>query len=89
MMEQIITDYNEAVFDTDREAALRVVRKAEASGIAPEDIVLQVMLPAMDRMIKSISENHDANLAHHFITAQIASAATAELVGRFKSAPQG
>jgi methanogenic corrinoid protein MtbC1 len=87
-MEQIITEYNEAVFDTDREQALRVVRKAEASGISPEDIVLRVVLPAMDLMVKSISENYDANLAQHFMTAQIANAVTTEMIGRFKTAPE-
>jgi methanogenic corrinoid protein MtbC1 len=42
----------------------------------------------MDLMIKSISENYDANLAQHFITAQIADSVTAEMIAKFKMAPE-
>jgi methanogenic corrinoid protein MtbC1 len=87
-MEAIIAAYNEAIFDTDRDRALQVVHEAEASGITPEDIVFKVVLPAMDLMVKSISENFDANLAQHFLTAQIADIVTAEMVAKFKKAPQ-
>ena len=36
-IEKIITAYNEAIFDTDREQALAVVREAVADGVRPED----------------------------------------------------
>ena len=63
MLEQVITAYNEAVFDTDREKALEVIHDAVASGITPEDIVFKVVIPAMELMIKSISEDFDANFS--------------------------
>lgn len=87
MLAQVVAAYNEAVFDTDRDRALQVVHGALASGISPEDIVFKVVLPAMDLMIKAISESYEANLAQHFMTAQIADAVTAEMVARFQQAP--
>ena len=87
MLEQIITAYNEAIFDTDRDRAISVIRDAESRGVSPEDIVFKIVFPAMDLMVKSISENYDANLAQHFLTAQIADVITNEMVAKFKSAP--
>jgi len=88
MLDKIIKEYNEAIYDTDRDRALQVVHNAEAKGISPEDIVFQVVLPALDLMVKSISENMDANLAQHFMTAQIADTVTAEMIAKFKKAPE-
>jgi hypothetical protein len=66
VLKQVIAEYVEAIFDTDRDRALKVVHDAEMRGISSEDIVFRVVLPAMDLMVKSISENQDANLAQHF-----------------------
>jgi len=88
MLEQVIAEYNEAIFDTDRDRALKIVHDAEMRGVSPEDIVFKVVLPAMDLMVKSISENLDTNLAQHFMTAQIADAVTAEMIVKFKMAPE-
>ena len=88
MLEAFVTAYHEAVFDTDRDQALRVVDAAIADGASPEDIVFDLVIPAMDRMIKSISEDLDANLAQHFMTAQIASEVTDLMLPRFRAAPR-
>lgn len=87
MLEPIITAYNEAIFDTDRDRALEVVHAAIDQGVSPEDIVFKVVIPAIELMMKSISERFDANLAQHFLTAQIASQVTEEMLPRFKQAP--
>ncbi len=87
-LQQLVTQYNEAIFDTDCKQALKIVRDAERSGVSPEDIVLRIVLPAMDLMVKSISEGGDANLAQHFMTAQIADTVTAEMIPKFKRAPK-
>lgn len=88
MLEHIIATYNEAVFDTDRDKALEIIHAAVASGISPEDIVFQVVIPAMELMIKSISEDFDANLAQHFMASQIASQVTEEMVALFQQSPE-
>jgi len=87
-IEETIKGYNEAIFDTDRDRALEVVHEALASGMTPEDIVFKVVLPAMDQMIKAISEAFDTNLAQHYMTAQIADSVVTEMIPKFKQAPE-
>jgi methanogenic corrinoid protein MtbC1 len=88
MLEAIIAAYNEAVFDTDRDKALEIIHTAVADGVSPEDIVFKVVIPAMEMMIKSISEDFDANLAQHFMASQIASQVTDEMVALFQQSPE-
>jgi methanogenic corrinoid protein MtbC1 len=88
MLDQIIKEYNDAIFDTDRDRALAVVHTAVDQGLSPEEVVFQVVLPALDLMVKAISEDMDANLAQHFMTAQIADAVTTEMIAKFKKAPE-
>jgi methanogenic corrinoid protein MtbC1 len=87
VLNHLITAYNEAIIDTDRERALRVVLDAEERGVSPEDIIFSVVLPAMDAMMKSISVNLDGNLAQHYLTAQIADTVTAAMVPKFAVRP--
>lgn len=88
MLTQIITAYNEAVFDTDRDLALEIIHQAVADGMSPEEVVFKVVIPAMELMIKSISEDFDANLAQHFMASQIALQVTEEMVAKFKISPR-
>lgn len=88
MLEEIIKAYNEAIFDTDREQALKVIHDAVALGVSPEDVVFKIVIPAIEQMVKSISEDYDANLAQHFMTSQIAAEVTEEMLARFKTAPE-
>jgi methanogenic corrinoid protein MtbC1 len=88
MLEHVIAAYNEAIFDTDRDKALEIIHAAVAQGVSPEDIVFKVVIPAMELMIKSISEDFDANLAQHFMASQIASQVTDEMVALFQKSPE-
>lgn len=88
MLRKVITEYSEAIFDADRDRALKVVHDAEMRGVSPEEIIFRVVLPAMDLMVESIGENYDANLAQPFMTAQIADAVTAEMIAKFKLGPE-
>ncbi len=87
MLEDVVTAYNEAIFDTDRDKALEIIHDAVDSGASPEDIIFKVVIPAIEQMVKSISENFDANLAQHFMTSQIATEVTEEMIAKFKTAP--
>ena len=87
MIEQIITEYNEAIYDTDRDLALKVIHDALENGVTPEEVVFKIVTPAIERMIKSISEDFDANLAQHFIASQIAGDVTEEMIARFEKKP--
>lgn len=88
MFDAIIKAYNEAVFDTDREAAFRVVDEALARGATPEDIVFRVVIPAVETMMAEITRDPDTNLAQHFMTAQIASEVTDKMLERFRHPPE-
>lgn len=87
MLSDVIRDYNEAVFDTDSERAMAVVDQALALGISAEDIVFKVVIPAIEEMMTVINRDPDANLAQHFMTAQIAATVTEKMIAQFKQPP--
>ena len=87
-VEEIAASYHQAIFDTDRDEALRVVRAAVDRGVRPESIVFDVVMPSLESMVKSISETFDANLAQHFMAAQIAEQVTNEMITQFQTAPE-
>ncbi len=88
MLEQVMNQYNEAIMDTDRDRALHVVRDALGLEISPEEVVFKIVVPAIELMMKSISENQGVSLAQHFMAAQIASEVVDEMVPQFKKAPE-
>jgi methanogenic corrinoid protein MtbC1 len=88
MFAQVIKAYNEAIFDTDRERALKVIHDAVNKGVSPEAIVFKVVIPAIELMIKSISESFDASLAQHFLTSQVAADVVEEMIPKFKKTPE-
>lgn len=85
--EQLIMAYNAAVFDTDRDKALEIIHEAISRGVSPEEIVFQVIIPAIEQAINLISEDEGFSLAQHFMTAQIASDVVEEMLAQFKAAP--
>jgi trimethylamine corrinoid protein len=88
MLQEIIRAYNEAVFETDKQAAFIVVNDALASGLTPEDIVFKVVIPAVEEMMSAITKDPDANLAQHFMTAQIAAEVTERMLEKFSHPPE-
>ena len=87
MFETFIEDYNAAIYDTDRVMAMQIVEDAIAAGATPKMIIFELVIPAMNSMIKSISEDFDANLAQHFMTAQIASEVTEAMIKKLDTPP--
>lgn len=88
MLERILKAYNEAVFETDKEAAFAVVDGALAAGVTAEDVVFKVVIPAVEEMMSNISKDPDANLAQHFMTAQIAAEVTEKMLLKFEHPPE-
>ncbi|WP_045223362.1 cobalamin B12-binding domain-containing protein [Methyloterricola oryzae] len=84
----IVKAYNEAIYDTDGERALQVVEDALAQGLTPEDVVFKVIIPALEAMMEQINHDPDANLAQHFMTAQIATKVTERMLAKFSQPPQ-
>jgi 5-methyltetrahydrofolate--homocysteine methyltransferase len=88
MLSDIIKSYNEAVFETDKLGAFAVVDRALAAGVSAEDVVFKVVIPAVEEMMTEITRDPDANLAQHFMTAQIASEVTERMLLKFKHPPE-
>lgn len=88
MLDRIIKEYNEAVFETDKEMAFEVVNTALAKGLSAEDVVFKVVIPAVEEMMADITRDPDANLAQHFMTAQIAAEVTEKMLLRFAHPPE-
>jgi methylmalonyl-CoA mutase cobalamin-binding domain/chain len=87
MIDDVIRAYDQSLYDTDRARALEVVHDALDRGMTPEDVVFKVVVPAMDRMIESMAESGEANLAQHYVTAQISDAVVSEMIPRFAQTP--
>jgi len=88
MLESYIQSYNEAVFETDKQAALEVVNHALSDGLSPEDVVFKLVIPAVEAMMARIEKDPDSNLAQHFMTAQIAAEVTERMLEKFSRPPQ-
>lgn len=88
MLNATIKAYNEAVFETDKDAAFEVIERALEQGMTPEDVVFKVVIPAVEEMMSHITRDPDANLAQHFMTAQIASAVTEKMLEKFQHPPE-
>lgn len=88
MLEHYIQSYNEAVLETDKQAALDIVDQALADGLSPEEVVFQLVIPAVEQMMSYIEKDPDANLAQHFMTAQIAADVTEKMLTQFKNPPE-
>jgi len=88
MLGRIIKEYNEAVFETDKDAAFEVANNALANGLSAEDVVFKVVIPAVEVMMADITRDPDANLAQHFMTAQIAAEVTEKMLLRFVHPPE-
>ncbi len=88
MLDAIIKAYKEAVFETDKEAAFEIVNRALTEGITAEEIVFKVVIPAVEEMMSLIVKDPDANLAQHFMTAQIAAEVTEKMLEKFQHPPE-
>lgn len=87
-MDQAIREYSEALFDTDRARARRVVDEALARGIAPEEVIFRLVVPGIENMLVALGGDRGVSLAQHFMAAQIAAEITEAVVPRFRAAPQ-
>jgi trimethylamine corrinoid protein len=85
--DSVLTAYNEAVSDGDRERALKVVHGAVAAGSRPEDVVFQIVIPAIERMSRDIAQDPEFSLTQNFLMARISAAVTEEMVKAFESPP--
>jgi 5-methyltetrahydrofolate--homocysteine methyltransferase len=80
--------YYEAVFDTDRNRALAAIQQALDDGVTPEQVVFEIVIPCMEKMIGGILSDSLVTLSQHFLASQIAEEVTDMLIPRFETAPE-
>ena len=86
-MEDFIHQYNEAVLDTDRARAMTVIDRALAAGATPEQVVFEIVVPAIESMIPNLQGPQGVSLAQHFMASQIAAEVTEGMTARFSAPP--
>ncbi|OGU17374.1 MAG: cobalamin-binding protein [Geobacteraceae bacterium GWC2_53_11] len=87
-IQQHLETYLKALFDTDKPAALSIVQEALDSGISPESVVFDVIIPGMERMIGGMISDNMVTLSQHFLAAQIAEEVVDRLIPLFATAPE-
>lgn len=86
MLDLIRRDYDEAIFDTDRDQALGAVQTALGLGVEAEDIVFRIVVPSIERYLDEAAA-HQVSLAQHYLAAQIAGEVVEAMLPRFRHAP--
>ena len=89
IIKKTLEAYYEAVFDTNRDKALAVVQSALKKGVLPEDIVFEVVVPAIERMLLDLTQSHGATLAQHFICSKVSAEVTDAMVPLFRQKHTG
>jgi 5-methyltetrahydrofolate--homocysteine methyltransferase len=88
MMQSFFTRYYEALLDTDRDQAIGLLSRALDEGAAPEEIVFDVVTPAIERMSRDLTKDLATTLSQHFIAAQISEEAIEMLLPLFSTEPE-
>jgi methanogenic corrinoid protein MtbC1 len=86
LLAQVAQGFNDALVDTDREAALRVIDHAIAAGLGPEDVVFGVVLPTMEKLMDRDCAGGATSLAQHFLASQISADVVERMLPRFAQA---
>jgi 5-methyltetrahydrofolate--homocysteine methyltransferase len=84
----ILDAYLKALFDTDKACALGIVQGALDNGMTPEQVIFEVVIPGMERMIGGMISDNLVTLSQHFLASQIAEEVTDRLIPLFATAPE-
>lgn len=87
VLQRVMHQYADAVLDTDRDRALRIVTEAVEANVSPEAVVFEVVLPSLEAMMSAVSEGQGVSLAQHYMAAQIGSEVVEEMIPRFAARP--
>lgn len=86
--ETTLNDYLKALFDTNKKAALEIVENALDGGMTPENVVFDIIIPGMERMIGGMVSDNLVTLSQHFLAAQIAEEVVDRLIPLFATIPE-
>jgi methanogenic corrinoid protein MtbC1 len=88
MLDDLLQQYKDALFDTDRLLALRVIHTGLAQQIPAEELVFKVVVPSLENMAGRMSDTFDISLSQHFLTSQITSEVIDLLLPAFAQPPK-
>jgi len=86
--QQVLEDYLQALFDTDKAQALALVQYALDSGMTPEQVVFRLVVPGMEQMIGGMISDNLVTLSQHFLSSQIAEEVVDRLLPLFSAVPE-
>ena len=87
MIKSYYERYYQAVHDTNKPEAFRVIDEAIADGVTPEAVVFQIIIPAIENMINALATDIDITISQHFIAAQVAEELTEKMLLLFEKKP--
>lgn len=83
MINQLKQAYLEAILNTNRESAFRVIDDALRSNHSAETVMFKILVPVMEELAEIVRVGQDATLAQLYLASQISSEATDQLVPKF------
>jgi trimethylamine corrinoid protein len=86
MIAHYFNRYYNAVYDTNKDEAFLVIEEALQKGILPEEVVFQIIIPSIEKMIAALTDM-DATISQHFIASQVAEEITEKMLAQFKTSP--
>lgn len=84
----ILQKYVDAILDAEAEQAKEIVHQALRTGHSPEELIEELILPAMELLIQDFNHNLDQNLAQHYLIAKISDELSNELFELFQHKPE-
>jgi len=87
LIDTTLSEYYDALFQSDRQKALAIIESAIEKGVTPEEIVFDVVCPAIDKMIEDLTKTFDATISQHFLASKIAEEVVEMMTPRFQQVP--
>ena len=88
MLDDLLQQYKDALFDTDRLLALRVIHAGLDQHIPAEELIFKVVIPSLEDMAGRMTETLDISLSQHFLTSQITNEVIDLLIAAFAQPPK-
>lgn len=83
MINQLKQRYLEAILNTNRESAFRVIDDTLNSGHSAETVMFEILVPVMEDLAETVKLGREATLAQLYLASQISSEATDLLIPKF------
>lgn len=86
-MNDIFDRYFEAISDLNKNKALKIIQNAIDSGMSPESIVFEVVVPGLERMVEAFVVLKEIAISRHYLATVIANDILDRLLPLFNNIP--